>query len=163
VLKLLRHRQPSYVLIAQTVCDRFDVIAKECAGRNENGGILIGGQRGPHLDVVEMTVPASGDMATRYSFRRLDALHQRIARRMWRAAKETVTYIGEWHAHPHGGIEPSGTDMSTWKAVTRQQRAQCAFVLVTPEGWGTFIVLRDGNSVRRLEILERGRTGLVFG
>jgi integrative and conjugative element protein (TIGR02256 family) len=82
---------------------------------------------------------------------------------MWREAKETVSYVGEWHSHPHDGIEPSAMDRSTWQTVTRKQRAQCVFVLVTPEGWGTFTVLRGSNSVRRLEILERGRTGLVFG
>ena len=161
---ILEHPDRSYTLITHDVCAFFDALVDQCRGRVERGGILIGGRRGPHIDVVKTTFPAGKDRATYYSFRRVDPTHQRIADRAWRSAHGTLSYVGEWHSHPHGAIVPSSTDLETWQTVVASQRTRCAFVLVTPEGWGVF----DATPMQKvtpkmLDRFESGGTGVVFG
>ncbi len=150
------------MLIDHVLCQVFDRLTKDSCGRHEQGGILIGGRRGPHIEVVEMTFPAAVDESSRYYFTRKDGTHQDAANAAWLRTHHTLSYVGEWHSHPYGPIQPSWTDMTVWRRVTEQQKLPCIFILVTPSGWGVFM-----NAMRKtahaLHKKEEGKTGIVFG
>jgi integrative and conjugative element protein (TIGR02256 family) len=162
LLRLFRPKHYPLILIEQSLCREFDRLVDECRGHTEQGGILIGGRRGPHIDVVEMTFPAAADEAGYYHFTRKDNAHQDAAYTAWIRTGQTLSYVGEWHTHPSGPVKPSSTDIGTWRTVVRQQGRPCVFVLATPAGWGVFGAA-GRKDVREMHRLQQGSTGDVFG
>ncbi|WP_367398706.1 Mov34/MPN/PAD-1 family protein [Burkholderia multivorans] len=76
----------------------------------ESGGILLGYRRGMYLHVSMVTTPQSGDTQHRYGFRRQAHGQQKIALDLWKADRETMDYLGEWHIHPEAVPTPSSID-----------------------------------------------------
>ena len=66
----------------------------------EAGGLLLGHRRYPHLEVTQITVPASMDVRLRGLFVRQDPTHRSVATTRWRKSKRRVDVLGEWHTHP---------------------------------------------------------------
>lgn len=154
----------SYVLLRHDVCDFFERQTVRCCGTPEVGGILIGSYRGPHMEVIRWTEPGPTDVSSFTSFTKHDRHHQAAASAAWRKSSGTETYIGEWHTHPFGDVIPSRLDHQTWKKITRQNGMCCSFVLVSPAGWGVFLVPSSVRSeLLPLSKLENGETGIVFG
>lgn len=126
---------------------------------------MLGAYRGRDLEVTAVTEPAAGDVRELFSFVRSDAAHRAAANQSWAGSGGTLTYIGEWHTHPWGGVVPSSTDLRSWRAEVRASDRAMVFALVVPEEWGLFIVRPRllWSFCSRLMVVERGEVGLVFG
>jgi integrative and conjugative element protein (TIGR02256 family) len=153
------------VLVTYTVIAKFEDELGVCKGRAERGGILIGCYRGPHIEVTGFTTPGPKDIRHAYRFTKQDPRHQRAADRAWRSSGGRDTHVGEWHTHPLGEPNPSFIDKTTWREVAGDARRTMIFAIVAPEGWRLFRCQRRfmWTAVRRLTLLERGASGLVFG
>ncbi|MDE2465343.1 MAG: Mov34/MPN/PAD-1 family protein [Alphaproteobacteria bacterium] len=90
---------------------------QQSATAPEQGGVLLGYRRDPHLHVVTATFPARGDRATRFFFKRDDPSHAATALRMWKRTKRMMDYLGEWHTHPESHPSPSSIDTRAWATI----------------------------------------------
>jgi integrative and conjugative element protein (TIGR02256 family) len=152
------------VLVHYPVIAALDECAAKCRNTDEDGGILLGCYRGPHLEVTDFTRSAPGDERRRYSFVRQDPAHQTAATRAWRKSGETTTFIGEWHTHPYGAPEPSGIDTNSWFDLARNAGSAMVFAVVAPERWALYLV-RLGmfrSREKRLFRSSEGELGAVF-
>ena len=98
----------------------------EAAGRSETGGILIG----RYSDdcnvaiVLEATPPPIDSQRGRSWFvRGVSGLRELLGRK-WRA-RERAHYLGEWHFHPVGHIQPSSDDFSQMSKIARTSEYDC--------------------------------------
>jgi integrative and conjugative element protein (TIGR02256 family) len=96
----------------------------------EAGGILLGSYRGPHIEVVQCTLPMRKDARTRFGFVRRDPGHQRAADSAWRASGRTINFVGEWHTHPEDHPRPSNVDRNTWLEQMRRRNPNPLFFLI---------------------------------
>lgn len=152
------------VLIHHRLCHFLTAGQKNFRGMQEAGGILIGNFRGPHVEILDWTVPGPEDQRTFSSFVKQDASHQEAATAAWVSSSSTNTYVGEWHSHPYGGPLPSTVDKVTWKSVSTRLKTPCVFIIVAPAGWGVFLLNgRQSPAVVKLSRVEQGETGVVFG
>lgn len=102
----------------------------------EQGGVLLGYRRDPHLHVVAATFPARGDQATRISFKRNDPSHAATALRMWKGTEYTMDYLGEWHTHPDAHPSPSSIDTRAWATIRTATPEVMLFVIAgTADDW----------------------------
>lgn len=109
---------------------------QQSATASEQGGVLLGYRRDPHLHVVTATFPAHGDQATRISFRRNDPSHAATALRMWKGTEHTMDYLGEWHTHPEAHPSPSSIDTRAWATIRTATPEVMLFVIAgTAEDW----------------------------
>lgn len=158
-----RSKARSYVLFRHAICNFFMQQVAACRATPESGGILIGSYRGPHLEIVALTGPGPTDVPSLTSFVKHDPQHQAAATVAWRKSLGTKTYVGEWHTHPVGDVAPSRTDRNTWTRITRRNKARCVYVLVSPAGWGAFLVKSDEpDRIIPLAKLESGLKGIVL-
>ncbi len=152
------------VLVHHAVHAQLDAAVATCAGQPEAGGILLGSYRGRDLEIVGHTKPGVGDRRSAHFFERRDAAHQSAADTAWATSGGTVTFVGEWHTHPAGEVQPSTIDLQTWRSQARAIGQPMVYALAAPSGWGIFLVkprlLRP--SVMRLVQVEAGRVGSVF-
>jgi integrative and conjugative element protein (TIGR02256 family) len=156
-------RQRSRLLVHHAVVAKFDAMVAQCANKLETGGILLGSFRGPHLEVLDYTTAGHTDLEGAFDFIRQDSSHQRRALRAWTASAKTVTFVGEWHTHPSGPPTPSSLDVATWRNLVRTQRYAMVFMVISPEGWSTHLLLpRFGSRLWRLSKIEDGALGQVF-
>lgn len=96
----------------------------------EAGGILLGCHRGPHVEILDCTVPMRQDRRSRFSFVRRDPGHQRTALAAWQTSGRTVNFVGEWHTHPEEVPTPSGVDRNTWvHEMARRRSDPLVFVI----------------------------------
>lgn len=155
---------PIRVLVRHDVCAALAAVASGCAGRPESGGILLGRYRRGDIEVTAWTIPGPGDERRILAFLRDDPLHQRAATQAWVTSHGTKTWVGEWHSHPAGPIQPSGLDLQTWLGHVREERRPMVFALATPTGWGLFVVTPDipRAAVLQFQPVEWGEAGIVF-
>lgn len=75
----------------------FDALVEQRTLRQprETGGFLLGVRRGPHLEITHHTAQGWSDIATRSSFERRGAHHQRDAEAIWRRTVGEVGLIGD--------------------------------------------------------------------
>ena len=161
---LLKLRRPN-VLVHYPVVATLDAAAEKCGGADEDGGIFLGSYRGPHVEVTGITHSGPDDRRARYSFIRQDAAHQRLATEAWKKSRETVTFIGEWHTHPHGGPDPSSIDTGTWSRLVKKAGEPMVFVVVAPKRWAVHL-MHPGRFRTLVEVMPRGPSGefgVVFG
>ena len=95
----------------------------------EQGGVLLGYRRDPHLHIVAATFPACGDRATRISFKRDDPSHAATALSMWKNTERTMDYLGEWHTHPEAHPSPSSIDTRAWATIRTATPEVMLFVI----------------------------------
>ncbi len=83
----------------------------------ESGGVLLGRfiKVSKNIVVDKITTPMRGDKQTRFSFKRLSLLHQKIITEEWTKSNGTSNYLGEWHTHPEDFPTLSGVDIRDWK------------------------------------------------
>src|SRR5258708_31612900 len=62
VASLVRGKAYRYVLMQHDVCHFFARETGSCGARPENGGILIGSYRGPHMEITGWTEPGKIDV-----------------------------------------------------------------------------------------------------
>ena len=152
------------VLVRPDVHRFLDAEAGSCAGRPEAGGTLLGSRRGPDLEVLGWTVPGPGDDRRLHAFTRADPRHQAAATAAWNASGGTVTFVGEWHTHPTGGVAPSAADLRSWRRLAGANGLPMAFALVAPGVWGLFLAKPRllWLAVTRQAPIERSDLGVVF-
>lgn len=152
------------LLIHHAVAERLDAAAAACGGRPEEGGILLGAYRDGGLEVASLTEAAPSDERSLLRFVRQDPLHQKAATEAWAVSGGTITVVGEWHTHPSGEPQPSGTDHRTWKGVLRHSRYPRAFIIAAPGRWRAWLGTRRLLLTRlmRLHVVERGDVGVVL-
>lgn len=153
------------MLVHHSVREALDRAAAGCAAKPEAGGILLGAYRGADVEVTGRTDPGPGDERQLSSFTRSDPLHDVANRTAWNASGGTVSYVGEWHTHPWGGVQPSSTDTTTWRSEAKRCGRPMVFALVAPGEWGLFLVCPrwPRPSISRLGFLEAGDVGVVHG
>ena len=96
----------------------------------EAGGVLLGTRRGPHFEIVEVTVPQMADLRTRFSFVRTGNVHRRLAGREWKRSGQRHGYLGEWHTHAEVTPTPSFVDRLGWQALFKQVRQPLIHVII---------------------------------
>jgi integrative and conjugative element protein (TIGR02256 family) len=153
-----------HVLVHHAVREELDRLVSTVEGQAEAGGILLGSYRGRDMEVTGMTWPGPSDQRNMFSFTRVDPTHQHASDNAWRESTGTVTYVGEWHTHPYGGVRPSSTDLRSWRSEARRCERPMVFALVVPGEWGLFVAAPRllWASSARLQMLEVGRVGIVF-
>jgi integrative and conjugative element protein (TIGR02256 family) len=129
------YRHPFYdptvnVLIEDSVWVLLQPYRQSKVSSTEAGGILLGYRRGPHLHVVDATMPAARDRRKRAAFWRLDPVHQLAATDGWARTQETMDYLGEWHTHPEARPSPSSVDLEEWRKVCSRTSEMMAFLIV---------------------------------
>ena len=124
------------LLVEPQLLQRLSAFRQLAESAPEAGGILMGYRRGPHLHVVEATVPTTQDVRRRFSFFRHGAHHQQVALRRWRETDETLDYMGEWHTHPEDHPHPSGIDLRHWRDIAvRSPRPMLFLILGRRSNW----------------------------
>jgi integrative and conjugative element protein (TIGR02256 family) len=141
-----------------------DERAADCYGTNEDGGILLGAYRGPHLEVLDFTESGPDDVREHACFLRQDTLHQERALALWAKSGQTVTFVGEWHTHPDGKPNPSRIDKDSWSRLAKHMAMPMVFIVIAPLEWRAFLI---GPSwwrrfPRRLHREETGTLGITF-
>lgn len=156
-------RLPS-VLVHTELCRELDEASMSCAGQPESGGILLGCYRGDDMEVTGRTLPGAYDGRHAFAFVRVDTVHQAAASRAWSGSGGTHTWVGEWHTHPSGAVEPSPMDLRSWARLARGTGLPMVFAVAAPREWGLFLTRPSWvrcNAIR-LALVERGSMGLVF-
>ena|SRR5882672_5087629 len=115
-------------------------------GDLEAGGVLIGARRGPHVEVVDATVPQTGDARTRISFVRSAVPHRSLARAIWRKSGKVHGYLGEWHTHPEHVPSPSFTDKAGWRALAEETTAPLVHIIVGTATLSVWYCDQEGRS-----------------
>ena len=121
-------------LAFRSLDDRFNVVISnsalqaiidECAqaGRKETGGILIGriDPSGDTAVVIEATPKPKGSGFGLFWFKRSPTGLKQLLAERWNRGQH---YLGEWHFHPGGSPEPSGSDYHTMEKIAADQRYQ---------------------------------------
>lgn len=156
-------RFEGYVLVRHEILRHFEREAARCSGRSEQGGILIGQYRGPHIELTDYTTPGPSDQSSATSFVKVDPVHQNAAERAWRLSGRTKTYLGEWHTHPSGGAVPSFTDRRTWSSVAKRAGTFCVFAVIAPNDWSLYVTEKKLSwTSTELHPVFDGDTGKVF-
>lgn len=130
----------------------------------ETGGFLLGLRRGDDMEVTDVTSQGMGDRATRYSFERRGAHHQRSATQAWNDGGGLVGLIGDWHSHPSGGGEASETDYHAWGKLLKSIRKPGVGVIASPAGLSIYRLeqLRRRVFATEMVLIEESDTDLVF-
>jgi integrative and conjugative element protein (TIGR02256 family) len=103
------------VTLAETVVREMSRFATSPESSREAGGILLGHQRGPHVEILRCTTPLPKDRRTRFGFVRQDKGHQEAATKEWLESGGAVNFVGEWHTHPERHPTPSWIDRRSWR------------------------------------------------
>lgn len=85
----------------------------------EHGGMLLGWVTDGQLVVSRLVAAGPGANATRNSFVADGRWQQRELEQIYTASGRTVTYLGDWHSHPHGSRLPSRRDHETASAIAK--------------------------------------------
>ena len=104
----------------------------------ETGGVLMGYWARPYSEVVVTATIGPGPNARHEATRFLpDADYQdgEIAR-LYHGSGRTVTYLGDWHSHPDGGLALSRADRLTLRriATTPAARAPVPLMAILADG-----------------------------
>jgi len=119
-----------FILIEEAVLRKMDKYRQQSIRSKEAGGIMLGFRRGPHLEIIDITLPFPLDIRKRAFFYRCDPLHDKYANKLWKKSENTIDYLGEWHTHPELVPIPSVLDKSEWKKVTASQKSEMAFLIL---------------------------------
>jgi integrative and conjugative element protein (TIGR02256 family) len=118
----------------------------------EAGGQLFAKFIGPHVHIMEATVPSLLDSRGRFSFRPNRPLQRRqIAERYARG----LHFVGDWHTHPEVHPTPSSEDIVSMQDCFRRSTHDLgAFIMLIvgtarpPEG--CYIGVLNGDCIRSL-------------
>ncbi|MGL4927146.1 MAG: Mov34/MPN/PAD-1 family protein [Plesiomonas shigelloides] len=115
---------------------------QESSASSEACGVLIGGfnpLQGVY-QIVDITLPLSGDVRRYSSFVLQDAGHQRSVDSAFEASAGKHVYLGTWHTHPEPCPSPSDIDTRDWRAcMARNPGRQLFFVIVGTESTRVFV------------------------
>jgi integrative and conjugative element protein (TIGR02256 family) len=124
-----------YVLLSDAVLAKISRFVIEPETRLEAGGILIGNQRSPHVEIVDCTTPLPGDRRLPNLFDRCDPGHQNSALTAWQNSGQTESFVGEWHTHPQDFPTPSSIDHKTWEKLLARATDPLVFLVLGRKGF----------------------------
>ena len=104
-----------------------------------------------------------GDRATRHSFHRSRAPHQRAIDEAWTRSQGSCVYLGEWHTHPEPDPHPSTIDLDDWRRRLREDDVEAPylfFVIVGQSRISAWEGSRTANTILSLPEPPR-TTGLL--
>ncbi len=95
---------------------------------NEAGGALMGYWSEDDKEVVITDVIGPGPDATHKptSFKPDYSFQEKEIERLYNESGRTHTYLGDWHSHPDGPAELSGTDRRTLKNIASFPQARAS-------------------------------------
>jgi len=105
------------LLLEGPLLEKMQTFRQDAPAKLEAGGILLGYRRGPHLHVVDATMPSPKDRRARMRFHRASKYHQDVALSRWRTSGDVLDYLGEWHTHPETQPSPSLLDLAQWQVI----------------------------------------------
>lgn len=110
--------------ISNVTAEAIKADAKRAHPR-ETGGVLLGYWAGNQRVVVTDAIGA-GPQALHDTVRLLpdSTYHQREVKRRYEESGRRITYLGDWHTHPVGGLSPSWLDRRTLSRIQRDSRAR---------------------------------------
>lgn len=140
------------VTIADEVMQKIQSFAASYLLPKEAGGIFLGCYRGPHVEIIDCTVPLPKDKRSMFGFLRRDPGHSAAAVAAWKNSGRTTAFVGEWHTHPEDNPTPSQIDRNTWLDLMRSRESDPLIFLIA--GRKTiYCDLGFENRLRRLEIV----------
>jgi proteasome lid subunit RPN8/RPN11 len=94
------------------------------AGSVETGGILIGEylDGGRTVRITEATAMPEDSSFGRFWFKRGRKGLDTLLRDRWALGRY---YVGEWHSHPGGSAEPSGSDIAAMRQIASDPMYRC--------------------------------------
>lgn len=111
---------------------------------NEAGGTLMGywSEDGKELVVTDVIGPGPAATHKPTSFKPDYSFQEREIERLYNESGRIHTYLGDWHSHPDGPAELSGTDRRTLKNIASfpQARAKNPIMILLsgrPDQWRT--------------------------
>ncbi len=116
----------------------------------ETGGMLLGWRNGTDILITTLVGPGPRAKQSRDQFTPDGAWQQHQLEAIYRESARTVTYLGDWHSHPHGSGRPSKRDRETAAAVavTPDARAPQPLTLILAKRrrrWRAHpLIFRDG-------------------
>jgi integrative and conjugative element protein (TIGR02256 family) len=125
--------------IRREAAARIAQLAGASADGTETGGILLG--RGPDTNGV-IAVEKAGDPGPnadrRPEFFLRDLTHaQELAAQAWK--RDKAIWVGEWHTHPEGPIQPSPRDLNTYVALmtdaSLEFKAFVSIIVIPDPSW----------------------------
>ncbi len=105
----------------------------------------MGLRRGEHFEITAVTYPGPKDVATPYSFSRLDKRHAEDIQSAWESNEKFVTLIGDWHSHPTGNGAPSSKDRRSWRSILDSGLVDCIGIILGDAELPRFYYISFGN------------------
>jgi integrative and conjugative element protein (TIGR02256 family) len=142
--------------ITAEVVTQFNNYAQRSNSKTEAGGVLIGRYiiSSNNIVVDSMTKPFKKDKRGRFFFKKLDKLHQKVIRKLWKASEGTANYLGEWHTHPESDPSPSSLDIQEWMRKSKEDIYDndfLIFIIVGTESINAWLVRRSDQKVEKLK------------
>lgn len=88
---------------------------------SETGGVLFGYRAGQDIVVTDATGPGPHAVHGRTFFKPDPAHCQAALESVYQRTGGTVSYLGEWHTHPHGTVRPSTQDARTMRGIAADE------------------------------------------
>lgn len=130
---------------------------------NEAGGLLLGFRKEGAIQVTKMTFPKMWDRATPVLFERSAFGHRFAALRAWKASGGRVDWVGEWHTHPFGASNPSGTDRTSWRKLANHSQRPMAFIIGGKADMFVGVQEPGTRNVLKLALIETHDSYKLFG
>lgn len=136
---VLRNQSGGLVIVETAALRALNKYRQLHKNQCEQGGVLIGEVRPPHIIITQITEPGPADVATRFGFTRKKQHHQHQVDQHWLTSGGFLTYIGEWHTHPEPNPTPSGVDLSSWRKGLPYDRPSIVVIIGQQlDWWGYF-------------------------
>ncbi|WP_350317084.1 Mov34/MPN/PAD-1 family protein [Pectobacterium aroidearum] len=132
---ILRNQSGGLVIVETAALRALAKYRQLHKNQHEQGGVLIGEVRPPHLIITHITEPGPADVATRFGFIRKKQHHQETVDQLWLTSGGFLTYLGEWHTHPEPNPSPSGIDLSSWKKGLPHDRPSIVAIIGQQRDW----------------------------
>lgn len=131
---IFEHSPGHYILVPVKLIEALEQYKQVKPATPESGGVLIGSQRGAHVEIIEATFPQDEDKKNRFQFIRRSPHHVRKTIQAWDNSTGRISYIGEWHTHPQSVAEPSTIDLREWTKKL-PKRPMILIIIGTDEHW----------------------------
>lgn len=117
-------------LYIEIIASVFNQIRLQAEGEypNENGGMLAGRYSADrHTVYIEKVVVPMEKLTGRTTFMR----NTKGLEKVWnQLAKEGLRYVGEWHSHPNGSTQYSGTDLAAMIDIEKEVAIENPILLI---------------------------------
>lgn len=146
------------VIVSHSCLSEMIRISENTNG-NEIGSVLIGhySKDGYSAFVEGTRPPPPGSIGRRMSFCRAARGISSFFNQLFRISKGRKYYIGEWHLHPGGSVNPSVIDDQTMVSISKDHNS-CGFISIILGG-SSLIKPQVGVSVyfkdSRVDLIER--------